>query len=325
VSHAVTTESGENELLADAPDKPSELGRDSWKDTLKRTAKGFKRDELSDRAAALTYYGLLSIFPMTIALISTIGLLGKSATDSVVEELNKVATGPAREVVTTAVENVGRSRGTATLLFILSIALAIWSASKYVDAFMRTSNAVYGAEEGRPAWKRIPVRLGITIAIVLLLAATALSVALSGGLARQVGDALGMGSTAVTVWNIIKWPILAILFGIMLVVLYSASPNVRQPGIRWVTPGTIAAVVVWLVAAAGFALYLAFFNSYNKTYGAMAGIIIFLIWLWITNLAVLVGLELNAELQRSRAIEAGDTDTDEGFPELRDTSKLPDD
>jgi membrane protein len=181
---------------------------------------------------------------------------------------------------------------------------------------------VYGVEEGRPVWKRIPVRFGVTVAIVLLLAVTALSVALSGGLARQVGDALGIGSTAVTVWNIAKWPALAILFALMLVILYTAAPNVRQPGVRWVTPGGLVAILVWIVASAAFALYLAFFGSYNKTYGAMAGIIIFLVWMWITNLAVLIGLELNAELQRSRAIEAGDSDTDGGFPEIRDTTKI---
>jgi membrane protein len=301
---AVTTGNGK-------PDQPTELRKRSWLGVLKRTGKEFKEDNLTDWAAALTYYGVLAIFPALIALVSILGLVGQSATQPLIDNLGKVAPGPAQEILTGAVEGLQRSRGAAGLLFFVGIAAAIWSASGYVGAFMRASNAIYEVEEGRPFWITRPVQLAVTIVMLILLALSAVAVVVTGGLATQVGNLIGVGSTAVTVWDIAKWPVLILIVAFMFSILFWAAPNVRQPGFRWLTPGGALAVVAWLLASAAFALYVANFSSYNKTYGALGGVVAFLVWLWISNLAVLLGAELNAELERGRQLEAGEPAEDE--------------
>jgi membrane protein len=305
-----------------APDTPTNLGKRSWLGVLKRTVRQFKEDALTDRAAALTYYGVLAIFPALLALVSILGLVGKSATQPLVDNLGKVAPGPAKDIFTTAIENLQKSKGSGGILFIVGLAAALWSASGYVAAFMRASNAIYDVEEGRPIWKKAPVRLGVTLVLVLLLAVSALAVALTGPLADQVGQVLGIGNSVVTVWDIAKWPVLLLIVSLMFAILYWASPNVRQPGFRWISPGGIVAVIIWIVASAAFAFYVANFGSYNKTYGALGGIIIFLVWLWISNIAVLLGAEFDAELERARKIEAGHPPDKEPFVEPRDTRKM---
>jgi membrane protein len=208
-------------------------------------------------------------------------------------------------------------------VFILGLAGALWSASSYIAAFMRSSNRIYDVPEGRPFWKTIPIRLVVTLVMVLLLALSAFAVVVTGGLAKQVGNLLGLGNSAVTVWDIAKWPVLLLIVSFMFSILYWAAPNVKQPGFRWLSPGGVFAVLVWVVASALFALYVANFSSYNKTYGTLAGVIIFLVWLWISNIAVLLGAEFNAELERGRAIAEGRADeTTEPFVEPRDTRKL---
>ncbi|HEX2015651.1 MAG TPA: YihY/virulence factor BrkB family protein, partial [Solirubrobacteraceae bacterium] len=202
------------------------------------------------------------------------------------------------------------------------LAGALWSASGYVAAFMRASNAIYDVAEGRPIWKTIPTRLGVTLVLVVLLALSAVAVVLTGGLAKQVGNLVGVGGSAVSIWDIAKWPVLLLIVSLMLAILYWAAPNVKQPRFRWISPGAIFAVVAWLVASAAFALYVANFGSYNKTFGAMAGVIVFLVWLWISNIAILLGAEFNAELERGRRIEEGHSPDEEPFVEPRDTRKL---
>lgn len=307
---------------ARAPTGPTDLDRSSWSDVLKRTIREFKEDELVDRAAALTYYGMLAIFPALLALVSVLGVMGRSATQPLIDSLAKVAPGPARDMFTTAVENLQKSKGAGGILFLGGLAVALWSASGYVAAFMRASNAIYEIEEGRPIWKKAPVRLGVTLVLVILLVLCALAVVLTGGLANQAGGLLGIGKSAVRVWDIAKWPVLLLVVSLMFAILYWASPNVRQPGFRWITAGGIVAVVLWIVGSAAFAFYVANFGSYNKTYGALGGVIIFLVWLWISNIAVLLGAELNAELQRGRQIEAGHPPDEEPFLEPRDTTKM---
>ncbi len=286
-------------------EQPSDLPRSAWSGVVRRTFKEFKEDNLTDLAAALTYYGVLAIFPMLIVLVSVLGLIGHSATQPLVENLGKVAPGPAREIFTGAIKNVQSGKGTAGILFIVGLAGALWSASSYVAAFMRASNVVWDVEEGRPIWKTIPVRLGVTLVTVLLLTVSAVAVILTGGLAKQVGNLIGVGQSSVMIWDIAKWPALLLLVSLMLSILYYASPNVRQPGFRWMTPGSIFAVLLWVLASAAFAFYVASFASYNKTYGALGGVVAFLVWLWITNTAILLGAELNAEVERGRQIEAG--------------------
>jgi membrane protein len=281
-----------------------------------------KRDNLPDLAAGLTYYALLSIFPMLLAVLSILGLFGESATRPLIDNLRELAPGPARDTVITAVENLQRSQGAAGILFVVSVAGALWSASRYVAAFMRASNVIYEVDEGRPIWKKLPVRLGMTVVLAIALVAATLAVVVTGDLAGQVGELLGLDDTAVTVWNLAKWPVAIVLVALLLALLYWAAPNVRHPGFRWLTPGAVLAIVVWVAGSVGFTIYLANFSSYNKTYGTIAGVIIFLVWLWLTNLGVLLGAELNAELERGRQIEGGLPADEEPFLEHRDTKKL---
>jgi membrane protein len=294
------------------------------RDVLKRTIREFKEDNLTDWAAALTYYGILSIFPMLIALVSILGLIGTSATTPLLDNLNTVAPGPAKDIFTNAIKELNKSQGAAGVLFVVGLGGALWSASGYVAAFMRASNDIYDVEEGRPIWKTAPVRLGVTLVLIVMLAVTAIGVIATGGLAKQIGNLVGVGSDAVQVWDIAKWPVLLVIVSLMFAILYWAAPNVKHPKFRWVSPGGLLAVVVWIVASAAFAFYVANFGSYNKTYGALGGIITFLVWLWISNIAVLLGAEFNAELERGRQIEKGHPADEEPFLEPRDTRKMSD-
>jgi membrane protein len=306
-----------------APDEPTDLGRRGWWAALKRTVREFRDDNLTDWAAALTYYSVLAIFPALIVLVSILGLVGESATQPLIDNLGSVAPGPAKEIFTNAIENLQGDQGAAGVLFIVGLVGALWSASGYVGAFMRASNAIYDMEEGRPVWKTLPVRVSLTLVLLVLLAITTLAVVLTGGLAERVGDLIGLGDTTVTAWNIAKWPVLLLVVSLMFALLYWAAPNVKQPGFRWVSPGGILAVVGWLIASGAFAFYVGSFGSYNKTYGALGGVIVFLVWLWISNIMILLGAEFNAELERGRAIQAGMRPEDkEPFAEPRDTRKM---
>jgi membrane protein len=308
------------------PDAPTDLDAGSWKSVLKRTFREFKEDNLTDWAAALTYYGVLAIFPMLIVLVSLLGLAGHSATQPLIDNLGKVAPGPAQQIFTSAIKNIQSSQGAAGIAFVIGIATALWSASGYVAAFMRASNSIYDIEEGRPIWKTAPVRLGVTLVLVLLLIVCAVAVVFTGGLAQQAGNVLGLGSQFVDVWNIAKWPVLLVIVSFMFALLYWASPNAKTGGFKWVSAGGVVGVVLWLVASALFAVYIATMGSgsYNKTYGALAGVVIFLVWLWISNVAILLGAEFNAELERGRRIEAGHPEDREPFVEPRDTRKMSD-
>ncbi|MEU1087949.1 YihY/virulence factor BrkB family protein [Streptomyces sp. NPDC005892] len=306
------------------PDSPTKVSKGSWGRILKRTVKEFKRDELTDRAAGLTYYGILALFPALLVLVALLGIAGDSATRTVLDNIQKLAPGAARDVITNAVTQLQSSGGTSTVLAIVGLLGALWAASGYIAAFIRASNVVYDVPEGRPAWKVLPVRVGLTLLLMILACASALIVVLSGGIARQVGTALGVGDTAMTVWSIAKWPLLVVLVAIMLAVLYWAAPNAKGRGFKFITLGSLLALVIWLVASAAFAFYVANFGSYNKTYGALAGVIIFLVWLWITNLAILLGLEFDAEMARERAAVSGHPAENEPYVEPRDTRKWTD-
>src|SRR2546421_11997115 len=307
----------------EGPGKPTQLTRRSWWGVLKRVIKEYQQDNLSDWAAALTYYAMLSIFPGLLVLVSGLRLLGRSVVTTVIDNITQVAPGTAGNIIKGAVNNILNSgQNTASVLAIVSLVGALWSASGYVAAFMRAANAIYDVPEGRPIWKKLPVRLGVTIVTGVLLSISAFAVVLTGRLAEQVGKLIGLGGGAVTLWNYAKWPVLALLVSLVFAILYWAAPNARQGGFRWVSPGGLLAVVIWLVTSAGFALYVAHFGSYNKTYGSIAAIIIFLVWLYLTNTAILFGAELNAELERGRALEAGHPATAEPYTELRDDRKI---
>ncbi|MFH8803350.1 YihY/virulence factor BrkB family protein [Streptomyces sp. NPDC017936] len=302
-----------------APDEPTELPKRSWGAVLKGTVKEFKDDELTDRAAALTYYGVLSLFPALLVLVSILGIAGRSATDEVLDNLRRLAPGSARDIISDAVQQLQGRGGIGSLMAVVGVVLAVWSASGYVAAFIRSANAVYDMPEGRPVWKVLPVRIGMTVALLVLAVLSALIVVFTGELARRAGTALGIGDTALTVWSIAKWPVLVVLVTIMIALLFWAAPNVKGRGFRWITPGSVLALLIWMIASAGFAFYVANFASYNKTYGTLAGVIVFLVWLWISNIAILLGLEFDAELARQRAVAGGLPDDEEPYVPPRDT------
>jgi membrane protein len=275
--------------------------------TLKRTATEFSEDNLTDWAAALTYYGLLALFPALIALVGVIGFFADpaGATQTITDVVSQLGPSSAADTFAGPIQSVTSSSSTSGIMAIVGIAVALWAASNYVGAFMRASNVIYETPEGRPIWKLRPLQMLVTLVIVVLAAITLLALVVSGPLAEAIGGAIGLSDAAVTAYQIAKWPILALLVITIFAVLYYASPNVKLRGFRWVTPGAIFALVVWIVASAAFAFYVANFGSYDKTYGSLGGVVAVLVWFWITNLAILFGHQLNAERERSQELAEG--------------------
>jgi membrane protein len=275
--------------------------------TLKRTATEFNEDKLTIWAAALTYYGLLSLFPAVIAMLSLIGIFGdpRSTTQSILQIVGEIGPPSAVETFSGPVRSLAANQSAAGFALVIGLAVALWSASAYVGAFIQASNVIYETPEGRPFWKLRPLQIAITLAMILMMALLAVGLVLTGPVVEAIANPIGISSTAVDVWNVAKWPVMALVFIVMVDVLYYASPNVELRGFRWVTPGSIVAIVGWAIASAAFAFYVANFGSYNKTYGTLGGLIALLVWLWISNLAILFGHQLNAERERSREIEEG--------------------
>jgi membrane protein len=359
---ADTPGSDNDELAAPEPDagphSPTQLKRKGLVGALKRTVKQFSEDNISDWAAALTYYGVLSIFPGVLVLVSVLGLVGADGQAEIRHVMNQVAPSPQLQQLIGVVLNQVRDPGSAGfaaifgilvafwsasgyigafmrasnaiydvpeasgVLAIVGLLTALWSASGYISAFMRAANAIYDVPEGRPIWKTLPIRIGVTAVIGVMMIVSAVIVVFTGDLARIAGNVIGLGPAAVTVWSILKWPVLVILVSLMFAILYWASPNARTGGFRWVSPGGVFAVLLWMIASAAFAIYLANFANYNKTYGTLGGVIAFLVWFWISNIAILLGAEFDAELERGRAIAAGHDPSDEPFLQLRDDRKL---
>jgi len=275
--------------------------------TLKRTVTEFQEDNLTDWAAALTYYGLLALFPALIALVAVVGLFGdpKSTTTTITDIVTSIGPQSAAQTFADPIKTITSNRSGAGIAFVLGLAIALWSASGYVGAFIRASNVIYETPEGRPFWKLRPLQMLVTLAMVIMLAVVAAALVLTGPIVDAVAAPIGLSDTAVTIWNIAKWPVLVAMFVLMLGVLYYASPNVKMRGFKWVTPGSVVALVVWALASAAFAFYVANFGSYNKTYGTLAGLVVLLVWMWITNVAILLGHQLNAERERSQEIQEG--------------------
>lgn len=285
---------------------------------MRRVLGEVREDNLGDRAAALTYYAVLSLVPALLVVISTLGAIGPSATDPLIRNVRQFAPGPARELVAQILANLQRQHLAAGILGTLAV---LWSASAYAAAFIRAMNAVYDVPEGRPLKVLLPLRLGLTVLALGLLTAVTVLVIVSGRLASRVGDALGVGQAAVTAWEWGKWPLLIILLSLLFALFFWAAPNAEQP-FRVGTTGGLVAVVLWGAASAGFALYVARFGSYNRVYGSLAAVVTFLIWLWLSNLAMLLGAEINAELERQRAIENGHPVGQEPYMTLRSAKGL---
>jgi membrane protein len=287
----------------------------------RRTISEFIDDELNDRAASLTYYGILSIFPGLLALAAVLGLLGPGTTTAVMTNIGRLTPGPARDIVAQGVSRLGDNQGAAGILAAAGVVVAFYSATSYVGGFMRAANLIFDVPEGRPLWKTLPIQLAVTAVTGLFLAISAVSVFLTGRVAQQVGRLLGLEQQTVHIFDIAKWPVLVVAAGLMINLLYWAAPNARHGGFRWITPGSVLAVIVWSAVSVGFAVYIAHFNSYNKTYGTLGGVIIFLVWLWLTNVAILLGAEFDAEIGRARAIAAGLPPTAEPYIPMRDVPR----
>ena len=309
------------------PNGPTDLDRTSWKGVLKRTVTEFKDDNCTDWAAALTYYGVLAIFPAMIALLSIIGLVGdpKKTTDQLLQIVDTLGPSSAADTFAGPIEQIASRPSAAGFALVLGLLTALWSASGYVGAFGRAANTIYEVEEGRPFYKLRPVQVLITLGCVILLAAVALALVVTGPVSRAIGDVIGVGSTFVTLWDILKWPVMALVVSFIFSLLYFATPNVKQPKFRWFSLGGLVALVVWVLASAAFALYVATFASYSKTYGSLAAVVVGLVWLWISNLAVLFGAELNAEMERGRQLQAGMHEAEHTIQlPPRDTTKMKD-
>jgi membrane protein len=290
----------------------------SWKEALKRTRVAFKEDKLTDWAAALTYYGILAIFPALLVVVSVLGLIGDSATNALLDNLEEVAPGPAQEILENAIRNLQGSQGASGVAFVIGLGAAVWASSGYVNGFMSASNSIYDVDPASSLTKTLPVRVGLTVLLMVLAGVIAFAVVLTGGLAKEVGNVIGIGDTAVDVWNLAKWPVLLLLVSFLFAVLYWGAPNVKLP-FRLFSPGALLAVLGWVIASVLFAFYVSNFASYNKTYGALAGPIVFLLWLWISNICILLGAELNAELERGRRLDSGEvTHAEQAFTEQHD-------
>jgi len=302
------------------PDSPRDLSRRSWGYVLRKTWREFGDDHCTDLAAGLTYYAVLALFPAAIAVISLVGVFGqgKDSVTKITEILQPLVSSSTLNTIQPALENIASSQR-AGLGLVIGLVGALWSASGYVGAFGRAMNAVYEIDEGRPFWKLRPVMLVITLLAVVMVAVVLVMLIVSGPLASSIGSVIGLSSQAVTVWNIVKWPVIVLFVVAIVAILYYATPNVKQPKFRWLSVGALVAIVVWILASVAFAFYVATFGSYDKTYGSLAGAVIGLLWLWLTNLALLFGAELDSELERGRQLQAGIAAEEELQLPARDT------
>lgn len=288
------------------PDSPVDLHPRSWKYVLQKTIREFSSDQCTDIAASLTYYAVLSVFPGLIAVFALLGVFGQgqAASDAVLDIVQQVAPGDTVETIRGPIEQISGSPA-AGFALVTGIVLAVWSAAGYVGAFSRAMNRIYEIEEGRPFWKLKPMQLLVTVIAIVLVVVAAIILVVSGPVTEAVGSTLGLGDVAQTIWSIAKWPMLAFIVVLIVAILYYATPNAKQPKFRWISIGALIAIVVLALATLGFGFYVANFSSYDRTYGPLAGVIVFLLWLWIANLALLFGAEFDAELERGRQLQAG--------------------
>ncbi|WIE68805.1 YihY/virulence factor BrkB family protein [Curtobacterium sp. MCLR17_054] len=304
------------------PDNPTDLKKPTLVYTLKKTLREFTSDQCTDLAASLTYYSVLALFPGLLAVVSLLGLVGQAdnTIKTLLQIIGNIGSDQVVDLIKEPLEGLVRSPA-APITFIVGVLGALWSASGYVGAFGRAMNRIYNVREGRPIWKLRPTMLGVTVTTVVLLV-VGLLVLVSGPLARSFGDVIGLGDVAATVLLIVQWPILLVIAIIVVAVLYYWSPNVKQPKFRWVSGGSILAILIWVIASVGFGFYVGNFSNYNATYGSLGGVIVFLLWIWITNNALLFGAEFDAEIERGRELQAGiRAEEDIQLPE-RDTRQI---
>jgi membrane protein len=288
------------------PDSPTDVTKPSWKYIARKTLREFTKDQCPDLAAGLTYYAVLSLFPALLALVSLLGIFGdaEKTTTALLDIAKGIAPGSTLDTISGPVRELTSSPA-AGFTLVIGLATALWSASGYVNAFGRAMNRIYEIDEGRGFVKLRGTMLAVTVLCVVIVALLAAMLVLSGPVAEAVGGVLGLGGAFLSVWNILKWPVIVLLVIVVIAILYYATPNVKQPKIRWMSIGSLIALVAFLVASLGFGFYVANFANYNKTYGAIGGVIIMLLWLWILNMSLLFGAEFDAEMERGRQLQAG--------------------
>jgi membrane protein len=282
------------------------LPRRSGFRVLRKAAGEFMDDQGTDLAAGLTYYGILAIFPAALAIFSTLGLFGQGerGVNFVLDVLRPLVSSDFLNNIRTPLHSIAHSDA-AGATFAIGLLAALWSASAYVGAFGRAMNRVYEVDEGRPWWRLRPMNFLVTILTTMLCAAGLLILVVSGTVSRSLGKRMGVGHQAVQVWDIAKWPVLLVLVIVVVALLYHLTPNIRQGRPRLLSVGAAVAILVWLIASAGLGLYVVNVHSYDRTYGSLAGIILTLVWLWITNVALIFGAELDSELERARQLHRG--------------------
>lgn len=321
-------EAADNAALPDPddprkPDSPTDLTKPALRYVLRQTIGEFSRDQCTDLAAALTYYAVLSLFPALVVVVSLLGVIGQGqrTSDTILTLIGDISPGEAADTLRQPIQQLveAPSAGVALVVGILG---ALWSASGYVGAFSRATNRIYEVDEGRSMIKLRGQQLLLTLVSLLVIAVVLLLLTVSGPVAEAIGGYLGFGETALTIWNFARWPVLLLLIVFGVAMLYYLAPNVEQPRFRWISVGAAIAIVVWVIASLLFGLYVTNFGSYNKTFGALAGVIVFLLWLWITNLALLFGAEVDAELERGRQLQAGIAAEDDLKLPMRDTDAI---
>jgi membrane protein len=281
--------------------RPGREEVERWWGLLYRAGNRFLDHNLVDWGGALTFYLVLSLIPTVVILIALLGVIGSSVTQPVLENLSELSPGAPRTVVQDGVSELTSNRGTAGVALLIGLAATVWTASSYVGSFLRGVNVIAEVHERTPFWKRRPLQMGITVGLILGLAVCSLAVVITGPLARDVAHALGLDDL-VDLWDLLKWPLVVVVVMVLFALLYWSAPPFRAHGFRLLTAGSIVAGLIWGLASAGFGIYVANFDSYNKTYGSLAGVVIFFVWLWLSNMALLYGAELNAELDRERAV-----------------------
>ena len=289
------------------PDSPTDLTKPAWGYIVKRTIREFSSDRCTDLAAAMTYFAVLSVFPGLLAVVSLLGVVGQgeATTRTIIEMLERLG---APENAVSLIEGPINQLTTSTaagLTLAVGVIGAVWTASGYVRSFGRAMNNIYEVPEGRPIWKLYPIMLGITLSLIITVVLMMLLLLLSGQVAETLGSMIGLGDTALQTWNIAKWPVMVLLVVFMIALLYYATPNVRQPKFRWISIGAFVAILVMAAATAGFGFYVSNFGNYNATYGTIGGVIVLLLWIWIMNVVLLFGAELDAEIERGRQLQAG--------------------
>ncbi len=305
------------------PDTPTDIQKRTWFYVARKVRREFSDDQCTDLAAALTYYGVLAIFPAVLALSAILGLVGQAETSvqTVLDVMRPLVSEKTLGTIEPTLLELASSQG-AGLVLVLGLLGALWSASGYVGAFGRAMNRIYEIGEGRPFWKLRPIMLAITLVAILLVALVLLMLILSGPVAQSIGDQIGLGDQALQVWDLAKWPVMVAAVMLVVAILYYATPNVQQPKFRWISVGAAVAILIWMLAAAGFAFYVANFASYNKTYGSLAGVVVGLVFLWLTNVALLLGAEIDSELERGRQLQAGIAAESELQLPARDTRNI---